>query len=405
MHPWRGLKDLPKEIWILSMTTLINRAGTMALPFLALYLTQRLNFSAARAGLVLTVYGLGALVTAPIAGKICDSVGALRVMKLSLLLSGALLLLFPLVDSYGEIVALTIAWAVASEAFRPASMSIITEFAPTDQRKAAFALYRLAINLGMSVGPAIGGFLAMFAFQAIFYVDGATSIIAGIVLASAGLKVTRVETTETAAAARSVQLIKELTALTDGRLLYFLAALVPVAMVFFQHEAAMPLFLVRDLHISESAYGLLFSINTIIIIFLEIPLNAAMANWTDRRALSLGALLFGIGFGALAFTQGIWSVAATIVIWTFGEMIFFPSASAYVADLAPAARRGEYMGYFQMSFSLSFTISPWLGTLVLERYGSTILWSAAFLTGSLAALMMTRLAHRDVFPATKSVSV
>ena len=125
MNPWRGLRGLPKEVWVVSAATLINRAGTMVLPFLVLYLTQSLGFSADQAGLALTVYGIGALITAPISGRLVDKMGVLQIMKGSLFVSGAILLLFPLTQSFEAVLAITIAWAIASEAVRPASMTII----------------------------------------------------------------------------------------------------------------------------------------------------------------------------------------------------------------------------------------------------------------------------------------
>ena len=179
--------------------------------------------------------------------------------------------------------------------------------------------------------------------------------------------------------------------LRDYHFLYFLLALIPVEIVFFQSHAAMPLFLVRDLGLSPSVYGTLFAVNTVIIVLLEVPLNAAMANWPHRPALALGSFLFGAGFGALAFVTGFWSAAATVVVWTFAEMILFPGSSAYVADLAPAKKRGEYMGLYTMGFSVAFAVGPGIGALVYEKFGGLTLWAASFVTGCISALMMARL--------------
>ena len=144
----------------------------------------------------------------------------------------------------------------------------------------------------------------------------------------------------------------------------------------------------HNLHLSATVYGLLLPINTLLIIFLEVPLNIAMERWPHRRALPLGAFLCGTGFGALIFTSGAWSVGATIVIWTFGEMILLPGATAYVAEIAPADRRGAYMGVFTMSVSLAFVVGPWLGAVVLAHFGPATLWTGAFLGGCLSAAMM-----------------
>jgi MFS family permease len=285
------------------------------------------------------------------------------------------------------VLAVTVVLAAVTEAFRPASMALIGGTVPPAQRKAAFALYRLAINLGMSVGPALGGFLAAVSFRYLFIVDGATSLAAGAVLAASGL-----------AAAAPPRAQGEVPAPfawprahLDQRFLFFLAALSPVTFVFFQHISAMSLWIVRDHGLPESTFGLLFSINTLLIVLVEVPLNAVTAHWPHRRTLVLGALLSGAGFGAMAFASSVWSFAATVVVWTFGEMFTFPTAAAYVAEVSPPERRGEYSGLFAMSSSLSFAFGPWAGTLVLDSFGGKVLWSTTFLLGLLAAAMLSRL--------------
>jgi MFS family permease len=180
----------------------------------------------------------------------------------------------------------------------------------------------------------------------------------------------------------------------------------PVALVFFQHMSSMALFLVRDLHLSEIDYGLFFTMNTLLIVALEVPINSATAHWPHRRTLALGAFLFGAGFGGLAFAWDFWSVAATVVIWTFGEMFLFPSLAAYVTDIAPKSRRGEYMGLTQMAISLGFAIGPLVGTTVLERFGGRALWLAALALGLAATAMMLRLpeeAPTQAAPVTRPV--
>ncbi|MFY9609831.1 MAG: MFS transporter [Blastocatellia bacterium] len=390
MNPWRGLRGLPREVWVVAAATLINRAGTMVLPFLVLYLTQGLGFSVEQAGLTLTIYGIGALITAPISGRLSDKIGALRIMKWSLFMSGVILLLFPLARSLGAVLAITISWAITSEAVRPASMAIISSLVAPEQRKAVFALNRLVINLGMSVGPAIAGFLALVSFQFLFVVDGATSLLAAVVLALM-LRIPVPQTATEATGELSLKPKRRLGALADRRVLFFLAAMLPVELVLFQTQGAMPLFLVRDLSFPAFAYGLLLAINTVIIIFVEVPLNTAMQNWPHHRAMALGALLFGLGFGALAFTDSIIGVGATVVVWTFGEMVLFPSGSAYVAEIAPPERLGTYMGLYTMTFSAAFMIGPWLGLFALEQLGARVLWCATLATGLISATMLWRL--------------
>ncbi len=372
---------------MVALASLVNRAGTMVLPFLVLYMTKNRGMSAGRAGLVMAIYGISALIASPLFGKLSDSWGPVRVMTASLFSSGIVLLLFPLAKSWTAVALATVALSFTSEAFRPSVLSVLSHQATADQRRAAFALLRLAINLGMSIGPAVGGFLAVWNFDSIFWVDGATSLAAGVVLVAVGVRDPRPgeangetgEGIEKPAPTRS--------GLRDGRLMIFLAGVFLTTVVFFQHEGALPLFLVHDLHLKESTYGLLFTINTLLIVFLEVPLNLAMASVAHWRSLAGGALLVGAGFGSLYFASGVPSVLATVVVWTFGEMVLFPSMSSYVADLSPNDRRGEYMGFYTMAFALAFSVGPWLGTVVYERFGPNPVWGGALALSMVAALV------------------
>ena len=416
MNPWRGLKNLPREMWILSAATLVNRSGTMVLAFLVLYVTHTLGVTPARAALALMVYGVAALLVMPLAGILSDRVGPLPIMKGSLFLTGFLLLLFPLAKSYGAILLMTFAFAVLNESVRPASLSMVSDLVPPAQRKAAFALSRLAANLGMSVGPAIGGILAVYSFRWLFVVDGTTSILAGVVLALAPMRSVGRQKTHEPEWADATDLGREIEADTltplatlhpaadlrafrDPRMLYFLAALIPVQLVFFQFTSTLPLFLVRYLHFPESVYGTIFTVNTLLIVAMEVPLNTAMAHWTHRHTLMLGAFLYAVGFGSYALvgiapfgkTAGAF---AAVVIWTFGEMILMPGSSAYAAELAPPERRGEYMGLYTMSFNIAFAVGPWLGASILGKWGATTMWGAAFVSGCISTTLMSRTGPR-----------
>lgn len=390
LNPWRGLAGLPREVWVLFVTNLVNRAGTMALPFLALYLTRRLGWPASRAGLALAAYGVGALVTAPFAGRLADRVGAIRVLRLSLFVSGVLIGAFPFARSFEVVLGLAFFWAIASEAFRPASLALMVDLVPPERRKSAYAANRLAINLGMSIGPAVGGFLVLVSFPALFAIDAVTTVAAGLILTLVPWRAPGAPTRAHPPAAPANSAAAP-GAFADRRLIYFLLALFPVIMVFFQMTAGLPLFLVRDLGFRESTYGMLFTLNTLIIILLEVPLNTAMTRWRHSRGLSLGALLYGVGFGVLAFTRDLPGVIGSTVIWTFGEMVLLPGSSAYMAEIAPEGKRGQYMGLYTMTFSAAYCVGPWLGTLVLDRVSGRALWLGTLALGLLSASLLFRL--------------
>jgi len=385
---WRSLRGLPRDLWVLSAATLINRMGTMVLPFLVLYLTRELAFSPVRAGLALGVYGAGSIVVAPVSGRLCDRIGGLPIIRASLIGSGLMLLVFPFVRSFPAVIALTLAWSLFNEGGRPATLTLIADLVPDAQRKPAYALMRLAINLGMSVGPAAAGFIAAYSFRSIFVVNAIATLVAGLVLVLVPMSAAA-HSRSTHGATEEGEIPTARSALfADKRLMIFLFATFLVNVVFFQHEGALPLFLVQDLRLSPAFYGTLFTINTLMIVFLEVPLNAATAHWPHRWGLSLGSALFAAGSGMFGFANGAAMIVAGIVVWTFGEMMLFPQASAYVADIAPPHRRGAYMGAYSMSFSLAFAVAPWAGTAVFAQFGAPALWGVVFLVGIAAAAIM-----------------
>jgi MFS family permease len=254
-------------------------------------------------------------------------------------------------------------------------------------------LNRLAINLGMSIGPALGGFLAAVSFRAMFLVDALTTILAGVVLSVSTWSAATGGSSYDGGGAEDLPDARSL--LLDRRLLVFLTASFLVGIVFYQHESALPLYLVQYLSQSPAFYGTLFTINTLLIVALEVPLNKATSHWPHMWALFAGCMLFAIGFGALAIVKSATGVLITVVIWTFGEMMLFPAMAAHLGEIAPENKRGAYMGAYSMSLAFALTFGPWLGTQLLASTGPVGVWSAMFALGALAAVLMVYGAPHD----------
>jgi MFS family permease len=387
LNPWRDLAGLPRESWLIALATLVNRAGTMVMPFLVLFLTRDRGLAPSRAGLAIAVYGVVALVWAPVVGRAGDRFGQLRVVKAPLFSTAAVLLAMPLAHSYGAILGGLVLLALVSEPVRTATMALVSHLAPPERRRQAFALNRLSVNLGMSIGPTVGGFLAESSFRSLFWVDAATSLLAGIVLVAVPFRAPRHFHDPTAPPSAS--------ALSDRKLRYALLALLPVLLVFFQHVSTMPLFLVNTLGFRTSVFGALFAVNTLVIVFTEVRLNTLTGHWPFPRSLATGALLSTLGFAALAVARPLPLVVVTVLLWTLGEMVLFPAAAAYFSDISPPSRRGEYLGYYTMAFGLAFTAGPWLGTVVLEHWGGVALWTLCLPVGSLSVWALSRVSGRE----------
>ncbi|MBK7875532.1 MAG: MFS transporter [Planctomycetes bacterium] len=317
----------------------------------------------------------------------CDVVSPWRVLVAALLVGGLACTLVALPESFGAMAASVGAWAFVSEAYRPASTTVMSELVSGADLRPAYALLRLAINLGMSIGPVVGGLLAEVSFQALFVIDGVTTMLAGVILGvwarKSGLLAPR-------GASRASSHAPPWGALRDRRYIVFLLGTVPIGMVFFQLEGAFTLHMTHALGLSKAAIGALLAINTVLIVLTEVPLNVWTSKWSSARSLVLGTLAVGAGFGALAIPSGVVFVALTIVVWTAGEMLLFPALTSEVTLLAPEGRRGEYLGLYHTAFGLASTTGPALGTLVLERAGPAWLWSGAFVLSIVSALFFVR---------------
>lgn len=392
VNPWRDLRGLPSGLWLLAGATLVNRAGTMVRPFLTLYLVQELGFDPEQTAAVLLAFGLAALCGSLVSGRLSDRVSPWSVLSVTLILGGALCTALIGPRTFPAMLGAVALWSFVSEAFRPASTTVVAGLAPPERRLQSFALMRLAVNLGMSIGPALGGWLAESSFRALFLVDGATTILAGAWIgawASRRGLLRRGASTAGASAHASASW----GVLRDRRFLLFLAGVVPVASVFFQIEGAFSLHLSGALGLSKATIGSLLAINTLLIVLVELPLNSYAARWPLARSLVLGALATGVGFGMLAWVDDLGWTVVSIVLWTVGEMLLFPALTAEATAIAPESRRGEYLGLYHVAFGVAAMIGPALGTMVLQRHGSKPLWIGAFAVALLAAAILARAAR------------
>lgn len=371
-----AFSGLPRAVWLLSLASLVNRSGTMVLPFLALFLTQERGFTTAQAGQALAVFGIGGVAGSYLGGWLCDKIGARSVMGASLLLTGAGFLILEHLETRGAILLMVLALSVVAEAFRPANSAAIAAASTREGQAKSFALYRLAINLGMTLGPAVGGFLAVYDYGWLFRVDGVTCMLAAGLLWLFFRRDVRAERGAPAAGG-----VPERSPWRDAPFLAMLGLLVLLALITFQIASTFPLTL-RDLYgFAESKIGLVLAINTLIIVVFEMVLVHALRDRDPLKLTAVGGFLFGLGLALLPFGRGFLYAAFTVAVWTLGEMLTLPILSGVVANRAGEANRGLYMGLFVLSFEGAFVLAPLAGTWVYQRFGPTTLWLACGAVG------------------------
>lgn len=374
-------RGLPREVWLLSIAALINRAGTMVLPFLALYMTEQLGMGIERAGLLIGVYGGGSLLGTWVGGQLADRFNPLTIQIASLFLTGLAFMLLGQVTSQPMIAGMLFLIGVVAEAFRPASGAFLAILAPEESRTRAYALMRLAVNVGMTLGPAIGGFLIISDYSLLFWVDGGACIAAAVVIwfFFHGKTYSEAEGPQRNRAVVSPW--------RDRAYLGFLGGVFLFALMFFQLETAFGIYMKSAYGLVEHEIGLLFSGNTILIILVEMILLRWVERFANWRVLAAGVACAGIGLAMIPFGSTFGFALAAILVFTVGEMLCLPIAYTIASTRAAASNRGAYLGAFGVAFSSAFIVGPPLGSAVYANLGGSILWYLCAPTAVLAAVL------------------
>ncbi|HET9210611.1 MAG TPA: MFS transporter [Thermoanaerobaculia bacterium] len=364
-----AFSGLSRSVWLLSLASLINRAGTMVMPFLVLFLVEKRGFTTTQAGQTLALYGFAAMAASYYGGRLCDRFGPLRVMQGSLVLTGLSFWALGLVPGRLAISAMVLVLALVGEVFRPANLSALTVASDPGERARSIALMRLAVNAGMTVGPSVGGLLAAFGYGWLFLVDGATSILAAGLLFFAFP-----EARAAAPVSRAKELAPARSPFRDLPVMAILGLMFLLSVVVFQVTSTFPLSL-RDLYgFSEARIGVALASNTVIIVLFEMVLIHSLARRDPLKVAGFGAFLFGAGLALLPFGSGLGYAVFTVAIWTVGEMLAFPLLTSAIASRAPEGARGAYLGLLNFSFAAGFVVAPLVGTWVYQHLGARTLW-------------------------------
>ncbi|MCB0763986.1 MAG: MFS transporter [Flavobacteriales bacterium] len=377
-----SFKGLSREVWILAGITFVNRAGSMVIPFLSLYLTADMGLSLEQVGWIMSCFGAGSVLGSWAGGRFTDRLGFYDVMIGSLVTSGLAFIGLQFVKGYLPFCAAVFVLTLLMDMFRPAIFVAIRAYARPENRTRAVTLIRLAINLGFSLGPAIGGFIIVTAgYAGLFWVDGMTCLLAAglLLLALPRRKARADDKASRSAATRSPY--------TDGPFLVLLVSMVLISIPFLQYFSTMPIFYSEVHHLSEFSIGVLLGVNGLLIFLLEMPL---IKYCEDRsiglfRILQFSVVLFVLSFVVLNWFPVIAFLWVGMVLMTVGEMLNFPFMNRFAYERSDQGPPGAYMALFTISWSVAHIIGHTLGLNLVARFGYT--WTWYFFTAVLLIAM------------------
>lgn len=368
-----NFKGFSREIWILTIITYINRAGTMVLPFLSKYLKEDLHFSYSEVGSIIAFCGVGSMIGSWLGGKLSDTIGFYRIMIFSLLTTGILLFFLEFVTTfYGLCIAMFIIFIIA-DMFRPAMFVSLGVYAKPENRTRALTLVRLAVNLGFATGPALGGLIIMYiGYRGLFWADGSTCIIA-ILIFWILVKEKKVEL-HTSQKEADEQASKSV--FKDKPFWIFQLTCIIVGILFFQLFNTIPLYESVQFHLTEFQTGLLLTLNGLIIFIFEMPI----VSYVERKNIDkikitlIGSFLMAISMFLLLINFWAGIMLVMIVFMTFGEIFSFPFSNSVAVSRAPKGHIGRYMAVYTMSFGAAQILSSKIGMQIVQYYGFSSNW-------------------------------
>ncbi|WP_406683313.1 MFS transporter [Seonamhaeicola sp. MEBiC1930] len=372
-------KGLSNEVWWLALITFINRAGTMVIPFLSLYLTKSLGFKISDVAWIMSAFGLGSVVGSWLGGWLTDKIGFYKVMVYSLLSTGFLFIGLQFLNTFVSFCIGLFLVMVVADSFRPAMFVALSAYSIPENKTRSVTLIRLAINLGFSAGPAVGGFIiASIGYTGLFWVDGITCIAATLVL----INILNPKSTKQI---DEVSTKNPKSAYSDKAFIIFLIAMSLFGVVFLQYFSTMPIYY-KDAHLlSEVEIGILMGMNGFLIFIFEMPLIKWLENsrFTKTGLMLFGAILTGLSFVVLNLTTWTGILVIGMLLMTFGEMIAFPFSNAFAMDRAKKGNQGEYMALYSIAFSIAHIFGHNMGLQMTDKLGFNNTW--LIITG-LAAL-------------------
>jgi len=364
---------LSPSAWMLALVILINRSGTMVIPFLSVYLTSSLGFSLVDTGWVMGVFGLGAICGSYIGGWLTDRIGHFKVQLISLVGGGMMFFALSQIKDFYPLLFFVFIVSLISEMLRPANQTSVASYAKPENVTRAFSLNRMAINLGFSFGPALGGLLASISYDWLFIADGITCITAGMVFFfyfrnQKGHEPAREQETSVSIPERKVW--------RDRKFLVFLTLVMGFAAMFFQLFSTWPIYQREVFHLSEQEIGYLLGLNGIIVFMIEMILVYKIGERIHHsKLMAFGSLLLALAFFTLLTGEHKSALYIACILISFAEIFAMPFMATYTIQRSGLKNKGAYMGLYSMGFASAFMLAPMIGTNVIASFGFNAWWS------------------------------
>ena len=375
----------------------------MIWPFLLLYVSKRLELPLTQVATLMTINAITGIVASLVAGPLIDRIGRKWIMVIALLAHAGMYMLMAQANSYLAFAGLMALSGIANPLYRVGADAMIADLVEPDKRADAYALVRWSNNLGVAMGPVIGGYLVIISYVLTFRFAAGGMLLYGLLLL--------VFARETLPPLQDTTADKDLIKINGGykRVFqdkYYLAT-VGVISIGWITAALMwiilPVYSSQQFNIPENQYGLIPSTNALMVVLFQLRMTKITKRFSPMRMMALGMVFYGVGTGLVALSSGFWGFWLSMVIITIGELIFAPTSSTYVANIAPTDMRGRYMSIFNLVQRFASGTGPVLGGWLSDTIHPRATWVGGLVAGLTSALGLMILSKRSVNEKKKEV--
>ena len=396
--------EYPRQYWLMiTGIVLATAGGSMIWPFLLIYASGKLDLPLSTVATLISINAGTGLLASLIAGTLADKVGRKVVMNLSLTVNGLAYFLLMRAETYPQFVGLMIMVGLSNPLYQVGADAMLADMIPSEKRTDAYAINRIANNAAFALGPAIGGFLATRSYDLAFYCAGIGFLAYSVLLFFLARETLRKPTAKVS--------IPNSEAEGYGRVLQDKNYMAFVAMISLGLIAPtmlwilMPVYAKTNFGIPEALYGWIPTTNALMCVFVQYPVTNITRKYPTLPVLGAGMLIYALGAGSVALMSSFWGFWLSMVILTFGELTLVPTASKYVADLAPADLRGRYMSMHWLGWGLARTLSPIIGGFLNDNIAPRAIWLGGLfigLTSTIGIFLLSRISAPRTTPLTEA---
>ena len=396
--------EYPRQYWLMiTGIVLATAGGSMIWPFLLIYASGKLALPLSTVATLISINAGTGLLSSLIAGSLADKIGRKVVMNFSLTMTGLAYFLLMRAETYTHFVGLMILIGLSNPLYQIGADAMLADMIPSEKRTDAYAINRIANNAAFALGPAIGGFLATRSYNLAFYCAAIGFISYSVLLfflARETLNKPTVNASIPASGTNGYGLVFQ-----DKSYVIFVA-LVGVGLIgSTMLWILMPVYAKTNFGIPEALYGWIPTTNALMCVFVQYSVTSITRRHRALPVIGIGMLIYSLGVGSVALMSGFWGFWLSMVILTFGELTLVPTASKYVADLAPADLRGRYMSVYWLGWGLARTLSPIIGGFLNDNIAPRAIWVGGLLIGltsTLGLFLLSRVSSRQTVQVTKA---